>query len=81
MNRTFSPPQLAKRYGCKVNKIHHWIRAGELQAVNVASRPDGQPRWRISEESLAAFELRRASQPTPKPSRRRQTQAPGREWF
>lgn len=66
-----SPPAVAKKYGIKVDKVHAWIASGELEAVNVAERPNGRPRWRISPEALQAFERRRSSRPAPASTKRR----------
>lgn len=54
-------PKIARRFGVSPNKIGGWIRSGELRAVNVAATVGGRPRWRISEDELAAFELRRTN--------------------
>lgn len=61
-----TPPTLAKQLGVKTEKIHTWIKAGELRAVNVATRPNGQPRWVIMPDALADFLTRRSAVPTPK---------------
>ena len=63
-----TPPALARQYGVKPDKILRWISLGELTAVNVAERVGGRPRWRISLESIADFERRRAAV---KPAKRR----------
>lgn len=72
MGSTISPSELAKRYGCKVDRIHAMIRSGELPAINVASSLTGRPRWRIPVEAVQQFEERRSSRPTPPAPRRRQ---------
>jgi hypothetical protein len=71
-----TPPDLAKRLGVNCHKILLWIASGELQAVNVATRPTGQPRWRITPAAIEAFELRRSSQPAPRQTRRHRTRSP-----
>ena len=71
MRAYLSPPTIAKRYGVKPDKVLAWIATGELEAVNVAERSTGRPRWRVSPEALAAFEKRRSSKPTPVVPRRR----------
>jgi hypothetical protein len=71
---TFSPPQLAKHLGCKVERVHNWIRRGELVAINVADS-SRRPLWRISLDSIEKFEAARSSQPpAPKPKRRKRQQ-------
>jgi hypothetical protein len=59
--------ELAKALKVKPEKVHLWIRAGELEAFNVASRPTGQPQWRITAEALAAFQTKRAAKLTKPP--------------
>ena len=61
----FSPPQLAKQAGIEPQKICNWISSGELEAVNMAEKLDGRPRWKISEEAWATF---LASRSTKKPA-------------
>jgi len=68
---TFSPRDLSERYGVAIEKIHGWIKTGQLTAVNIASRPDQRPRYRIRQSDLEAFEAARATTPPPKPPRRR----------
>ena len=70
-----TPPQVAERFGVSPDKVRAWIASGELAATNVATRPSGRPRWRISAAALAAFEAaRQGERPTPKPRRRRKRQ-------
>lgn len=67
-----APSEVAARFGVKAEKVLLWIQAGELQAVNAATRRNGQrPRWRISPQALADFEQARASRPAPAPRVRR----------
>ncbi len=54
------------------DKVLDWIRSGQLQAVNVATTPNGKrPRYRITPEALDEFLAARSVLPTPKASRRR----------
>ena len=69
--RHLTPPQVAERLGTSVKKILHWIDMAELAAVNTATRRGGRPRWKISVEALAAFELSRTNlPPAPVPTRK-----------
>lgn len=77
---TFSPPQLAKIWGIKPDKILAWIASGELRAINMATRRDGQPRWRIEASEAERFKLSRSSSPPPKPVRRKAALA-GKDYF
>ena len=70
MSSTLSVRDLCERYGVGEHTVLGWINRGELRAVNVGRRPSAQkPRWRITQEALAAFELART--PTPPPPRMR----------
>ncbi|WP_390845032.1 helix-turn-helix domain-containing protein [Anatilimnocola floriformis] len=71
MPNTFAPSRIAERFGVDVSKVLRWIEAGELKAINVATRLGGRPRWRITEESLVAFEQARTNITPFKPGRRR----------
>jgi hypothetical protein len=62
---SYTPPELARRYRVTADKVLGWIRSGQLSAVNVAQRPDGRPRWRISQEAIEAFERARSARPAP----------------
>lgn len=67
----YSVADLCRRFQVGADKVHGWIRRGELEAVNIATNLCGRPQWRITPESLRLFEKRRSSAPSPKPSRRR----------
>lgn len=82
MTDTLTPPALARYLKVNVHKVLTWISNGELAAVNCATRPTGQPRWRITPEAVEEFCRRRSSSPQPRqPRRRRHTQPPVREWI
>jgi len=70
--RKLTPPQIAAQYGINADKVIRWIATGELRAINVATLPDGRPRWMVDVDDLAAFEQRRSAVPqAPKPTRRK----------
>ena len=71
MGRYYSPPQLARAWGIDSHKILTWIASGELVAANLAAKPGGRPRYRISQEAIEAFEIRRSVQPATKITRRK----------
>jgi len=71
-----TPPQVADRFGVDAHKVLHWIRRGELRAIDVATVQGGRPRYRISPTELAAFELRRSSAPEPRITRCRRRKDP-----
>ena len=70
---TTTPAILAERWGVKVDKVHGFIRSGELVAINVASSLSTRPRWRIPVEAVRQFEERRAAKPVVKATRRRRS--------
>jgi hypothetical protein len=67
----YSVADLARRWRISPDKVHTFLRRGELIGVNVASNLSGRPQWRITQESVDLFERRRSSAPTPKPVRRK----------
>jgi hypothetical protein len=70
LKKTLTTAQLAARWGVKQSKVIALIRSGELEGFNVALKPDGRPRFRVSPEAVQKFEERRAVQPAPKQPRR-----------
>jgi len=67
-----TPPELAKLWGIDVQKVLHWIRSGELRAINAATDRNGRPRYLIDISDIAIFETARAvTPPTPRARRRR----------
>ena len=67
----WSPPQLAARWKISPEKVIGWIRTGQLKAINLATDTNGRPRYRITAESVEAFENARCVQASPKPIRRK----------
>lgn len=59
--------ELAKLLKVKAEKIQHWIRSGEIEAFNVASKSTGQPQWRITDAALATFQAKRTANLTEPP--------------
>ena len=72
-----TPPNLARRWGVKSDKIIAFIRAGELRAFDISLHPGvGKPRYRIPLDSIVEFESRRSGQNAPvTPRRKRNTHA------
>jgi excisionase family DNA binding protein len=67
-----STKDLCDRYGVGEHTVLGWIRSGELRAVNVGRRHGAKkPRWRVTAEALAAFELARTTTPPPPRTQRR----------
>ena len=73
MSSTLSVRDLCERYGVTETTALTWIRTGELRAINVGRRSGAKkPRWRVTEEALAAFEaLRTPTPPVPRGRRRK----------
>lgn len=71
----FRVADLCRRWKVGPDKIYGFLRRGELIGVNVAANLSGRPQWRVTRESVEAFEERRSSKPPPKPTRRRPRQA------
>ena len=65
-----SPQDYATMKGISVLKPLLWIKTGELEAVNVATKAGGLPRWRISPAAIEAFEAARAAVPQAPVTRR-----------
>jgi len=73
-DKWITPPKLAKLLGVNSNKVRGWIESGELRAVNLGNAT--RPRWRISQDELDAFVLRRTSGPKPESISRRRRRVP-----
>lgn len=58
---------IAKRYRVSRDTVASWIRAGQLTAIDVAPAQGRHRFYRVSEESLAAFERARQTRPEPRP--------------
>jgi hypothetical protein len=75
--RALNVSEVAERYAVDPHAVLGWIRSGELSAINCGRAPNKKkPRWRVTPEQLAAFELRRLSSPPPAPPRRRKQSTP-----
>lgn len=70
---TYTVRDLCNRFSVHEQTVLAWIHSGELKAVNVGVAPGKKkPRWRITQEALAAFEaLRTPTPPAPRSRRRR----------
>jgi excisionase family DNA binding protein len=65
-----TPPALAKELGVSRDKVLGWIKAGELEAVNLAANRNGRPRYGITRAAVQAFLGRRAVVKRATPHRR-----------
>jgi excisionase family DNA binding protein len=76
-SRGLTVRDVAQRYAVSEQTVLGWIHACELRAINVGRKPGAKkPRWRITAEALAAFEVARTPQP-PLPRSRRRKRLPG----
>jgi excisionase family DNA binding protein len=63
--------QVAALYGVNRKTVSAWIASGEMVAVNATqSRRAANKRWRITQESIRLFDLKRQSQPPVETPRR-----------
>jgi hypothetical protein len=65
-----TPPEIARKWGIAVQKIHAWIRSGELPAIDASTGRKGRPRFLIDVDDLAEFERRRMVRQPAKPARK-----------
>ena len=79
---TLTPPELAKRWRVKAERVIVWIKSGELRAFDVSSRPGvGKPRYRIPQDAIIEFENRRSAAQVKTTRRRRQQPVDVIEYF
>lgn len=72
--QTYSVAEVKERFGVGEHTVLGGIKSGELKAINVARGTGKRPKWRITAEALASWELSRESgPPAPKPTRRRKS--------
>lgn len=74
--RYLTPPELAKLWHVKQDRIREFIRRGLLDAVDLRSPGSRRPRFRISEEAIQSFELRRSATATARPRPQRRPRLP-----
>lgn len=74
-DRALSVKDICQRFGVGEHTVLQWIRSGDLTAIDVSRNRGGKPKWRITPEALAAFELSRMYSPPPKPTRRNKNQS------
>jgi hypothetical protein len=76
-----TPPELAKQWGIDVAKVLHWIKIGELRAINAATDRNGRSRYLIDLADLSAFEAARTVQPPMPRLRKRRSDSSIIEFF
>ena len=81
-DRALTIRDLCERYGVGEHTVLGWIRSGELRALNCGRRPGARkPRWRVTPEALASFELLRTHNPPPPRTKRRKRQSEILEFY
>ncbi|MCE5302363.1 MAG: helix-turn-helix domain-containing protein [Planctomycetaceae bacterium] len=66
MDKTMTPPQVAKFLRVRKTTVLDWIRTGELRAINISNF--ARPSYRVDPADLEDFKLRRSNRaaiPTP----------------
>lgn len=77
----YNVADLCRRWKIGADKVRGFLRRGELVGVNVAASLAGKPQWRITAESVAAFEQRRSSVPPPRTKRAKAKTADVGNWY
>ena len=71
----YTPPQVAKRWGVKLESVVGLVKAGRLAAFTVSPPTSRRPRWRITKSAVLDFENARVEpqEPAAKRPRRKMT--------
>lgn len=85
----YNPAQVAEMWGISHDKVLEFIRTGELDAFNVASKNSRRPQFKIPGAALQAFQERRPGRdparslppPAPRRSSRKSCEPKAREYF
>ena len=73
-DRLHTVKKVSKLLGIREHGVLSLIHSGELRGVDVSLTPGGRPRWRIMQDDLDGFLLRRTRQAsTPRRRRRKKT--------
>lgn len=77
--------QICKEFAVDELTVRHWIRSGQLLAINVCRSPTAtKPRWRVRRESIERFMATRSNRPAEAAPTKRAAKpaAPGgKKWF
>lgn len=85
----YNPAQVAEMWGVSHDKVLEFIRTGELEAFNVASKKSRRPQFKIPLAALQAFQERRSGRdparalpaPVSRRAARKPASPPTREYF
>lgn len=84
MQRRHTPDAVARRFGVAKATVISWCQSGLMPAVNVASPTAHRKRWRMSDEDIEVFEVRRANKPDSQQAasdRRKSVRRPAKDFF
>src|SRR5215469_7409447 len=73
--RGYTPRELARMLRVSPDRVRHWIRSGQLGAIDTATARCRRPRFVILPHHLEEFERRLKVSPPAKPERRRRLTA------
>lgn len=80
--RMLTPPELARIWGCKPDKVLAFIKSGQLRAIDLSERRDKRPRFRIDPADVELFETARQVVPKLPAARRVKRNGTGvKEYF
>jgi hypothetical protein len=68
-----STREVAELLGIRVHSVLSLIASGDLKAADVSIRQSRRPRWKVAQEDIDSFLLRRTRQPATKRRRRRKS--------
>jgi len=85
----YNPAQVAAMWGVSHDKVLEFIKIGELEAFNVASKKSRRPQFKIPLAALQAFQERRSGRdparalpaPVSRRAARKPASPPTREYF
>jgi hypothetical protein len=84
----YNPAQVAQMWGISHDKVLEFIRTGELDAFNVASKSSRRPQFKIPAAALQAFQEQRPGRdparslpPRPPRASQKSSQPKTREYF
>lgn len=85
----YNPAQVAAMWGISHDKVLEFIKTGELDAFNVASKNSRRPQFKITGAALRAFQERRSGRdparslepPATRRASRKSSSTPSREYF
>lgn len=67
----FTPPEIAKRWGCKPGRVVTLIKSGRLAGFSLSPEDCKRKRWRVMLSEVERFERGEPAVTAAKPSRRK----------